>query len=185
MHFWPRASSVQDCKKTVILNIISTKLFWTHPIIVFYESFVVYLCCSFHRARARVKAAAVTFCVHFVRVFHPWELFPWKELFLWDFTKSHNNSIVVNSLFCSVRTELVGEGAISRLAISQADVRHSGVYTCAVSDNITQSLRLHIIDGRVPIMQKSWRSWRPRYCFGWQSRPHSLAHMMAIIFLSS
>jgi len=48
----------------------------------------------------------------------------------------------------SVRTELVGEGAISRLAITQADVRHSGVYTCAVSDNISQSLRLHIIDGK-------------------------------------
>ena len=49
--------------------------------------------------------------------------------------------------FYSVRTELVGQGAISRLAITQADVRHSGVYTCAVSDNISQSLRLHIIDG--------------------------------------
>ena len=48
----------------------------------------------------------------------------------------------------SVRTELVGQGAISRLAITQADVRHSGVYTCAVSDNISQSLRLHIIDGK-------------------------------------
>ena len=55
-----------------------------------------------------------------------------------------------SSLLCvhSVRTELVGEGAISRLAITQADVRHSGVYTCAVSDNISQSLRLHIIDGK-------------------------------------
>ena len=52
------------------------------------------------------------------------------------------------ALFDSVRTELVGEGAISRLAITQADVRHSGVYTCAVSDNISQSLRLHIIDGK-------------------------------------
>ena len=56
-----------------------------------------------------------------------------------------------SGIFCvfSVRTELVGQGAISRLAISQADVRHSGVYTCAVSDNISQSLRLHIIDGEL------------------------------------
>lgn len=55
----------------------------------------------------------------------------------------------------SVRTELVGQGAISRLAISQADIRHSGVYTCAVSDNISQSLRLHIIDGKSIPFQKS------------------------------
>ena len=43
---------------------------------------------------------------------------------------------------------MIGEGAISRLAISQASVKHSGIYTCAVSDNISQSLRLHIIDGK-------------------------------------
>ena len=53
-------------------------------------------------------------------------------------------------LYFSVRTELLEQGAISRLAISQADIRHSGVYTCAVSDNISQSLRLHIIDGKSP-----------------------------------
>ena len=50
--------------------------------------------------------------------------------------------------FFSVRTDLIGDGAISRLAISQASVKHSGIYTCAVSDNISQSLRLHIIDGK-------------------------------------
>ena len=53
-------------------------------------------------------------------------------------------------IYFSVRTELLEQGAISRLAISQADIRHSGVYTCAVSDNISQSLRLHIIDGKSP-----------------------------------
>ena len=47
----------------------------------------------------------------------------------------------------SVRTELDGAGALSRLSITQADVRHSGIYTCSVSDTISQSLRLHIIDG--------------------------------------
>jgi hypothetical protein len=36
---------------------------------------------------------------------------------------------------------------VSHLSIAQATVGHSGVYTCAVSDNISQSLRLHIIDG--------------------------------------
>ena len=64
------------------------------------------------------------------------------------------------ALFDSVRTELVGEGAISRLAITQADVRHSGVYTCAVSDNISQSLRLHIIDGK----NNNW-PWPVSNCF--------------------
>ena len=47
----------------------------------------------------------------------------------------------------SVRTELEGAGALSRLSITQANVRHSGIYTCSVSDTISQSLRLHIIDG--------------------------------------
>ena len=47
----------------------------------------------------------------------------------------------------SVRTELDGAGALSRLSITQANVRHSGIYTCSVSDTISQSLRLHIIDG--------------------------------------
>ena len=56
--------------------------------------------------------------------------------------------IYIFSIF-SVRTELLEQGAISRLAISSADIRHSGVYTCAVSDNISQSLRLYIIDGTV------------------------------------
>ena len=56
--------------------------------------------------------------------------------------------IYIFSIF-SVRTELLEQGAISRLAISSADIRHSGVYTCAVSDNISQSLRLYIIDGKV------------------------------------
>ena len=46
-----------------------------------------------------------------------------------------------------MRTELDGAGALSRLSITQADVRHSGIYTCSVSDTISQSLRLHIIDG--------------------------------------
>jgi hypothetical protein len=41
----------------------------------------------------------------------------------------------------------VGDGAISRLSITQANVRHSGIYTCSVSDTVSQSLRLHIIDG--------------------------------------
>jgi hypothetical protein len=50
--------------------------------------------------------------------------------------------------FFSIRTELdESGGAISHLAIAQAGVHHSGVYTCSVSDTITQSLRLHIIDG--------------------------------------
>ncbi len=52
-------------------------------------------------------------------------------------------------LFFSIRTDLEGTGAISHLAITQAQVRHSGVYTCSVSDTISQSLRLHIIDGKV------------------------------------
>ena len=49
----------------------------------------------------------------------------------------------------SVRTDLEGRGALSRLSITQADVKHSGIYTCSVSDTISQSLRLHIIDGKL------------------------------------
>ena len=49
----------------------------------------------------------------------------------------------------SIRTELQDKGAISHLAITQANVRHSGIYTCSVSDSISQSLRLHIIDGKI------------------------------------
>ena len=49
----------------------------------------------------------------------------------------------------SIRTEMEGEGAISHLSITQASVRHSGIYTCSVSDTISQSLRLHIIDGEL------------------------------------
>ena len=58
------------------------------------------------------------------------------------------NAFLLN-FFCSVRTELVGEGAISRLSITQANTKHSGIYTCSVSDTISQSLRLHILDGKV------------------------------------
>jgi hypothetical protein len=47
----------------------------------------------------------------------------------------------------SIRTDLEGTGAVSHLAITQARVEHSGVYTCSVSDSISQSVRLHIIDG--------------------------------------
>ena len=38
-------------------------------------------------------------------------------------------------------------GATSHMAIAQASLAHSGIYTCAVSDSVSQSLRLHIIDG--------------------------------------
>ncbi|TRY67866.1 hypothetical protein TCAL_15876, partial [Tigriopus californicus] len=45
-----------------------------------------------------------------------------------------------------IHTELQGDGAISHLSITQASVKHSGIYTCSLSDTISQSLRLHIID---------------------------------------
>jgi len=71
----------------------------------------------------------------------------------------------------SVRTELLEQGAISRLAISQADIRHSGVYTCAVSDNISQSLRLHIIDESkpVPIINNQASSLHAAQCYSCNS----------------
>ncbi|XP_059081925.1 zwei Ig domain protein zig-8-like [Tigriopus californicus] len=47
-----------------------------------------------------------------------------------------------------IHTELQGDGAISHLSITQASVKHSGIYTCSLSDTISQSLRLHIIDGK-------------------------------------
>ena len=47
---------------------------------------------------------------------------------------------------CSIKTRLEGLGAISHLSVSRASVRHSGVYTCSVSDTISQSLRLNIVD---------------------------------------
>ena len=52
-------------------------------------------------------------------------------------------------IFFSIRTEIDRElgGATSHMAIAQASLAHSGIYTCSVSDSISQSLRLHIIDG--------------------------------------
>ena len=64
----------------------------------------------------------------------------------WILLSAHNENQKFQTW--SVRTELEGIGALSRLSITQADVRHSGIYTCSVSDNISQSLRLHIIDGK-------------------------------------
>ncbi len=66
---------------------------------------------------------------------------------------SHTIRICISFSF-SIRTDLEGRGAISHLAITQARVQHSGVYTCSVSDTISQSLRLHIIDGEREKMSK-------------------------------
>ena len=68
-------------------------------------------------------------------------------------------------IFFSIRTEMDRDGlggATSHMAIAQASLAHSGIYTCSVSDSISQSLRLHIIDGeRVRRMlncqSKMWR----------------------------
>jgi len=75
---------------------------------------------------------------------------PLPEIIEWR----HGDKILSKSnatLGQSVRTELDGAGALSRLSISQANVRHSGIYTCSVSDTISQSLRLHIIDESKPV----------------------------------
>lgn len=56
-----------------------------------------------------------------------------------------------NNATLGQRTELEGKGAISRLSITQANVRHSGIYTCSVSDSISLSLKLHIIDESKPV----------------------------------
>ena len=63
-----------------------------------------------------------------------------------------------------VWTEIVGDGAISRLSITQANVQHSGIYTCSVSDTVSQSLRLHIIDGKFGHLGGSVVSQRIRTC---------------------
>ena len=79
-------------------------------------------------------------------------------IFLFFFLLFHHDTIQTNVVLIlnqptqqklnkSVRTDLDGAGALSRLSITQANVRHSGIYTCSVSDTISQSLRLHIIDG--------------------------------------
>jgi len=54
----------------------------------------------------------------------------------------------------SIRTEMDRDGlggATSHMAIAQASLAHSGIYTCSVSDSISQSLRLHIIDESKPV----------------------------------
>ena len=58
--------------------------------------------------------------------------------------------INVSIILFSIRTEMDRDGlggATSHMAIAQASLAHSGIYTCSVSDSISQSLRLHIIDG--------------------------------------
>ena len=84
-----------------------------------------------------------------------------KQCWLFKVDFSSNSNIFFCSciffILFSVRTELIGDGAISRLAISQASVKHSGIYTCAVSDNISQSLRLHIIDGKFFLLIWIWK----------------------------
>ena len=58
----------------------------------------------------------------------------------------------------SIRTEMDRDGlggATSHMAIAQASLAHSGIYTCSVSDSISQSLRLHIIDGELPGVQRA------------------------------
>ena len=49
-------------------------------------------------------------------------------------------------------------GATSHMAIAQASLAHSGIYTCSVSDSVSQSLRLHIIDGEEGRKERSCRA---------------------------
>ena len=61
--------------------------------------------------------------------------------------QKHKSFTLFPLFFCSVKTDLLKDGAISRLYIAFASKRDTGNYTCSMR-NAQASVFVHILDGK-------------------------------------
>ena len=75
-----------------------------------------------------------------------WNIFEKWDLFGWILNSVKDASYL--EFYCSVKTDLLKDGAISRLFIAFASKRDSGNYTCSMR-NAQASVVVHILDGKL------------------------------------
>jgi hypothetical protein len=65
------------------------------------------------------------------------------------FAAEYENTSDGETNICSVKTELLEDGANSSLAVARADKQDSGNYTCSISPTEFATVAIHVLNGKI------------------------------------
>jgi hypothetical protein len=71
------------------------------------------------------------------------------------FAAEYENTSDGETNICSVKTELLEDGANSSLAVARADKQDSGNYTCSISPTEFATVAIHVLNGKINFTQDS------------------------------
>lgn len=69
------------------------------------------------------------------------------------FAAEYENTSDGETNICSVKTELLEDGANSSLAVARADKQDSGNYTCSISPTEFATVAIHVLNGKINFTQ--------------------------------